>query len=170
MRIKKVKVTKENKIMMVYEVRNQKGIFTDEYSFTCSEEARPEFYTAMENLREHVIDMCELPADYIDRIRVRGVSFSYGGGNDTMGATISAAMSLENSYSALNLLTPHKASEMYNPNTPDDEKQLLTGDCIDALLALQAECIRYIEGERAQGSLFPMESASPDNAEAEQLN
>lgn len=46
---------------------------------------------------------------------------------------------------------------MYCPDTPEDEKQLLTGKCIDVLEALQAECEAYIKGDRAQGSLFPPE-------------
>jgi hypothetical protein len=154
LRIKKVKVTKEQKIMMVYEMRNKKGIFADEYSFTCSEEARPEFYAALKDMAQDVLEMCELPENYMDRITVRGVSFSYGGENDTLGATISAAMELKNSYPNLNINTPHKAAEMYCPDTPDDEMQLLSGDCFERLEILLKECEKYVKGERAQGSLF----------------
>jgi hypothetical protein len=159
MRIRKVKITKYNQVIMVYESgsRNQ-----DEYSFTCSEKARPEFYKALEAMSEFVLDMCELPESYTDRIKVRGVSYSYGGENDTMGATISASMTLEESYQALNLVTPHKASEMYCPDTPDDDKQLLSGDCVEALKKLITECELYIKGDRAQGSLFP--EATVDNS------
>jgi hypothetical protein len=151
MRIKKVKITKYGQVSMSYEqgAHNQ-----DEYSFTCSEKARPEFYKTLEDLREHVLDMCELPANYLDRITVRGVSYSYGGEAEVMGATISASMRLDNSYQALNINTPHKASAMYNPDTPDDEMQLLSEDCIEVLSELQYECEKYIKGDRAQGSLF----------------
>ncbi len=62
MRIKKVKVTKYNQIHMIY---TQGKYNQDEYSFTCSEKARPEFYEAMSALAEYVIDMCELPEDYL---------------------------------------------------------------------------------------------------------
>lgn len=170
MRIRKVKITKYNQIHMVYDAGPGNG---DEYQFTCRDKARPEFYSALEAMAEHVIDMCELPDNYLDKITVRGVSYSWGGENETMGATITAAMELEKSYQALNLVTPHKASAMYNPETPDDEKQLLTGDCIDALEHLMAECLLYIEGERAQGSLFPVEDAAVEvvkNTEPAQLN
>lgn len=153
MRIRKVKITKYNQISMVYE---QGSSNQDEYSFTCSEKARPEFYTALANMAEFVLDMCELPESYLERITIRGVSYSYGGDNDTMGAVISASMNLEESYQALNLVTPHKASAMYCPDTPDDEKQLLSGDCIEALKALIIECEAYVKGDRAQGSLFPV--------------
>lgn len=167
MRIRKVKSTKYNQIHMVYEAGPSNG---DEYQFTCRDQAKPEFYEALAAMAEHVIDMCELPLGYLDRIKVRGVSFSYGGENDTMGATISATMELEQSYQDLNLVTPHKASAMYCPDTPDDEKQLLAGDCIDALKALLFECERYIQGERAQGSLFPEILAQEAVTEPAQLN
>lgn len=153
MRIKKVKVTSENKISMVYEQISKTGAW-DEFSFTCSEDARPAFYAALKKLATHVIEMCELPESYSDRITVRGVSFSYGGENEVMGATISAGMELKYSHPNLNLNTPHKASAMYNENTPDDEMQLLSGDCVDDLENLQKECEAYIKGDRAQESLF----------------
>lgn len=170
MRIRKVKITKYNQIHMVYDAGPGNG---DEYQFTCRDKARPEFYSALEAMAEHVIEMCELPDRYLDRITVRGVSYSYGGENDTMGATISAAMELEESYQPLNLVTPHKASSMYNPDTPDDDRQLLTGDCIAALETLRDECELYIKGERAQGSLFPVEGATVEatkETEPAQLN
>lgn len=156
MRIRKVKVTKEKKISMAYEVRNKKGGW-DEFTFICADEPRSEFHTALEVLAEHVIDMCELPPAYLEKIKVRGVSFSFGGENDTMGATISAAMELQNSHPDLNINTPHKAVEMYNPETPEDDMQLLSGKCIEALSELITECEAYIKGDRAQGSLFPVE-------------
>ena len=156
MRIRKVKVTKEKRISMAYEVPNKKGSW-DEFTFVCSDEPRQEFFTALAVLAEHVIEMCELPAAYLEKIKVRGVSFSFGGENDTMGATISASMVLINSHPDLNINTPHKAVEMYNPETPEDYMQLLSGECIEALSELITECEAYIKGERAQGSLFPVE-------------
>jgi len=151
-RIKKVKITSEDKISMVYEKQSKIGGW-DEYSFACSEQARPEFYKAMDNLAVHVIDMCELPENYLPRIKVRGVSFSYGGEAQVMGATISAQMELEMSHSNLNLNTPHKASEMYS-DSPPDPMQLLSTGCVQDLLNLQRECEAYINGDRAQASMF----------------
>ena len=152
MRIKKIKITSDNKIKVAYEKRNKIG--WDEYSFACSDEPRPELYTALKALAPHVIEMCELPEDYLPRIDVRGVTYSYGGENEVMGATIVSQMKLENSYVKLNLNTPHKASEPYSENSPPDEMQLLTDDCIDALEELCEEVNLYIEGERAQQTLF----------------
>ncbi|MCK9326537.1 MAG: hypothetical protein M0P69_13685 [Bacteroidales bacterium] len=154
MRIKKVKLTKERKILINYDAQSKNGLW-DEYSMTCSEQARPEFYAAMEALGAHVVEMCELPENYLAKIKVKGVSFSYAGEKEgVMGATISAQMELKNSHPDLNLNTPHKAEAMYNENTPDDDKQLLSGDCVEALESLQEECKAYISGDRAQEALF----------------
>lgn len=107
----------------------------------------------------------------MDRITVHGVSYSYGGETEVMGATIVASMKLEESYQELNIITPHKASAMYCPDTPDDEKQLLTGDCIDRLETLVEECELYIRGDRAQGNLFPeIQPQKREPADQAQLN
>lgn len=151
-RFKKIKITSEEKINIVYEKTNNSGKM-DEYSMTCSDKARPEFYDVMQALATEVIDMCELPNDYIDRILVRSVSFSYGGDKEVMGATITAQMVLNKSNCNLNLNTPHKASDSYSDGDAD-EKQLLSADCIDALKALCAEAELYIDGDRAQMKLF----------------
>ena len=46
---------------------------------------------------------------------------------------------------------------MHKPDTPEDDMQLLSGKCIEALSDLIIECEAYVKGERAQGSLFPVE-------------
>lgn len=76
-RMKKIKVTSDNKIMMMYEKQVREN--WDEYSFTSSEKAKPSFYEAITKLAPHVIELCELPDGYLERVTVRGVSFSYGG-------------------------------------------------------------------------------------------
>lgn len=152
MRIKKVKITNEKKVSMVYEKQSKTGVW-DEYSFTCSEDARPEFHQAMNKLALHVIEMCELPDTYLTKITVCGVSFSYAGEKQVMGATISAQMSLDYSYQNLNLNTPHKASDSYSDNPPD-EMQILSSQCISDLRSLQEECVAYINGDRAQATMF----------------
>lgn len=151
-RVKKVKIGSDKKITMAYEQLSKSGSW-DEYSFTCSDLARRSFYGAMEDLAKHVVEMCELPPEYTSKIEVRGVSVSYGGEKEVMGATISAGMKLENSNCNLNLNTPHKASDSYSDGLADD-KQLLPGKCIIDLKALYAECELYINGDRAQTSLF----------------
>jgi hypothetical protein len=166
LRIKKVKVTKEKRILIMYEKKGKNG-WWDEYSLTCSEDARPEFHQTLRDLRTHVLDMCELPENYLDRLTVRGVSFSYGGEAEVMGATISASMELYESNQGLNINTPHKAEDSYC-DAPADPKQLLDAKCIKCLDRLMEESELYIQGDRAQGSLFP--EVIKENIEAAQLN
>jgi hypothetical protein len=157
MQIKKVKVTKEGKISMEY-TQGAKGL-QDEYTFTCSQKARPEFYQAFSDLRTDVIEICELDADaaggsteyYLSRITVKGVSFSYGGEDETMGAVLIAELRLDNS-NPLNLITPHKPSDLYGET--GDPKMCLSADCIEHLEKLTKEAELYIKGDRAQASMF----------------
>lgn len=152
-RIRKIKFTTTNKISVSYEQMNKKIQTWDEYSFTCSDPPKPSLNKAMRDLIPHVIEMCELPVEYIDRITVTGVSFSYGGEQEVMGATITSQMKLSLSNCDLNLNTPHKASASYSEYEADP-KQLLSEDCIDALYALCDEIQLYIQGERAQTNMF----------------
>lgn len=152
-RIKKIKFTPTDKISIQYEKRNPKISTWDEYSMTCADLPRPQLRIAMQNLRTYVIEMCELPKNYLDRITVTGVSFSYGGEKEVMGATITSQMKLSFSNCGLNLNTPHKASESYT-DYEADPKQLLSCECIVALDELCDEVIKYINGERAQVSMF----------------
>ena len=151
MRIKKIKMTREGKIQMEYEVKNPKG-GSDEFSFSCADEPKPSFIVALNDLKPDVLEMCELPDDYLDRIRVSGVSFSYGGENETMGAVIIASMVLYKSNVALNLNTPHKTEDFYGET--GDEKQLLNPKCVSRLNRLVEEAEDYVKGIRAQGNLF----------------
>lgn len=151
MRFKKIKLTKEGKTQIEYEVRSQKGDW-DEFSLSCSDEPKPEFRNALIDLGHDVVEMCELPDNYLGRIVVRGVSFSYGGEEEVMGAVIIAQMSLRKSNIPLNLNTPHKASAPYSES--GDDSQLLTDKCIERLEVLTEEAVDYVKGIRAQGNLF----------------
>lgn len=154
MRIKKIKITKTDKINIEYEKFNETANTWDEYSLTCADAPRPELKQALHDLNVHVIDICELPEHYVCRIMVTGVSFSYGGENEVMGATIISQMQLLSSNCNLNLNTPHKASDSYNDEFEADPDQLLSDDCVDALDLLCDEVELYIKGERAQTTLF----------------
>jgi len=148
---------------MQYEEANAKGDF-DEFSFTCAEEARPEFYSALQGLRVFVVEMCELPGEYANRIDIRGVSVSYGGDKQVMGATISSSMALARSNCGLNLNTPHKAEESYS-DTPAQEEALLSEECVEALHELYEQCVQYIRGYRAQQDLFMPETDKEETEE-----
>ena len=150
MRFKKISVTKENKINLIYEI--ERAVQYDEFSMTSSSIAKDSFHDAMQALVEDVIELCELPENYAKRIIVKGVSFSYGGERQVMGATIIAQMLLKKSNIPLNLNTPHKIEEFYAKD--GDPKQILNGDCVERLLILTKEAEAYVDGERLQVKLF----------------
>lgn len=129
----------------------------DEYSIKCRDVPRGEFIRAMSELNRHVVEMCELPDIALYRVQTRSVSLNYGGENETLGATISAQMELLKSNQPLNINTPNKTVEPYNKDTPWDEKICLTEECTDAIYELIEEANLYIDGTRAQGSLFEAE-------------
>jgi hypothetical protein len=153
MRINKVKVTKEGKIAIEYQILKG-GSNYDDYSLKCSEKALGSFYAAIYAFRESVVKLCELPEEFTERIVVKGVTFSYGGERETMGAVIVAQLILNLSDGNLNLNTPHKAVEMYNEDSEPREEAVFDEDTIGCLEQLEKEAVKYVNGERAQGSLL----------------
>ena len=104
--IDKVKV-KEEKIEISYKKTAQDGA-QDEYAFRCHDKALPSFYDAMEILALDVCKICELPENYVEGMKVSGVSYSWT--NGIMGAVITAQKSLLKSNAPLIINTPNKAS------------------------------------------------------------
>jgi hypothetical protein len=151
MRFKKIKLTKEGKVQAEYEINNEKGT-TDEYSFSCTDEPKPSFRQAMADLAQDVVEICELSDDDLNRIGVSGVSLSWGGENETMGAVIIAYMMLTKSSGNLNLNTPHKIADYYGET--GDRQQLLNPKCVERIETLIAEAEDYVKGIRAQANLF----------------
>lgn len=137
----------------------------DEYTMKCTEAPHPNFLKSLEVFKTHVTDICELPAEYAERIIVRGISLNYGGEDDVMGCVIIAGMELQNSNAPLNLNTPNKIECMYNPDMPDDEKVLMSADMREDIEELIHEANLYVEGERAQTNLFAEEVKEPQDAE-----
>lgn len=143
----------DDSIKIEYEELNRNGGW-DEYSMKSAEEPAPSFEHALDDLAPHVEQMCELTTNdhQVHPYTVRGVSFSYGGDHDVMGATITAERTLTNSNSPLILNTPHKIAEPYAEGS--DETQVMTNDCLIDLERLQNEAEDYLEGKRAQMDMF----------------
>ncbi|PIV86943.1 hypothetical protein COW49_02430 [Candidatus Kaiserbacteria bacterium CG17_big_fil_post_rev_8_21_14_2_50_51_7] len=111
----------------------------DVYSLGCRQAPKQEFIKSLATLTPSVINICELPKDYIVGMTVCGVSFSKSRG--AMGATITALKTLNDSDVPLVLTTPHI------PLAPGSE----TWAALDEVLR-QSEL--YVNGERAQGAMF----------------
>lgn len=150
MRFNKIKVSKDGRYRFEYEVTKNDGE-NDEFTYSSKDKARPEFPATLDKLKPFVREICELPASYESKIQVRGVSFSYGGDSEVMGATITSVMTLEKSTAPLILNTPHKTEAFYSEH--GDDRQLLPEGCVEVLNDLCDEAELYIKGERAQGRL-----------------
>ena len=123
----------------------------DEYVVTCNARPAPSFLAALAALRTHVGTICELPVEYVERLDVRGASYSYGGKAEVMGATITALKSLTTARAPLVLNTPHLASA---PMSETDEAPLLAPLAGTALETLAREALRYVDGHREQSEMF----------------
>ena len=155
LKIKKDKKT--DRVTLEYQ-KKKKDDGLDEFSFSSFDKPLPEFDTALLGLRKYVLEICEYPLndDFLTRITVTGVSFSYGGDNDVMGATLIAQLALKECDAPLNLNTPHLAGDYYS-ESGGSEKQLMPDNMATDLEKLIAEAERYLYGERAQGELFGSE-------------
>jgi hypothetical protein len=155
LRWKKIKRDSVNRVHLEYEQRN--GKTWDEHMMTSADEPAKAFPEAMNALAEHVLDICELPAEWLNRIRVSGVSFSYGGDAEVRGATLIATRRLDHA-NPMNLITPHKPEDSYSGNEVEPET-LLSPACVRALDALCEAAQAYLNGERAQLALPGMMDA-----------
>ncbi len=149
-RIRKIKLSDE-KVKIEYEILAGDKI-KEEYSLTSIDKPLPSFSKAMQVLAQSVVEICELPDIDINHITVYGVSFSYGGEKQVMGAVITAQKKLKKTDAPLNLNTPHKTEDFYGET--GNASQLLDDLTVDKLYAVMEEAKKYIDGERKQGDLF----------------
>jgi len=144
---------KGEEIQIQYETKRQVG--EDEEvtltTLTSKDKPRPEFDQALHRLIPHVIDICELPKPYKQGMEISGVSYSYGGDDETMGATITALKTLAATNAPLVLNTPHKPSAPYSEGA--DKSNCLTGEAVEHLEGVIIEAEKFINGDRAQGEL-----------------
>ena len=154
--ITKVKLSKDSKVHIEYQIprTTESGNDFDQFTLNCIDKPLPAFELAMLNLRKHVLDICEMPVNDTEvmKIKVNGVSFSYSGDNYVMGATIMASKTLAKSNSPLLINTPHKFDQPQNEN--QGTEMCLSDDCVNVLVELLEQAEKYIDGERTQLEMF----------------
>lgn len=142
-RIRKIKLSE--KVKIEYEILEGDEV-KEEYSLTSIDKPLPSFSEAMQVFAQSVVEICELPDEDINHITVSGVSFSYGGEKQVMGAVITAQKKLKKTNASLNLNTPHKTEDFYGET--GSASQLLDDETVDKLYTVTEEAKRYIKGER----------------------
>ena len=153
MRIRKVKITTDDKIYIEYEREDKQGQW-DLFTITCAGQPRPKFFKAMEALKKHAGDLLELDLPE-DQLKVRGVTYSYSEEKGVMGAVVSFRYKLKKSGTSMALNSPHKPEHEYR----EDKKKpkpasFLTKGCVEDLVKLKVECQEYLKGERQQQTLL----------------
>jgi len=152
MRIKKIKI-EDSKVFIEYQIVRPEGK-SENYTLETTDKPLESFRKALQGLVGYIGEICELPDHYCNSIKVRGVSFSYGGEKNVLGATITGLKSLNTANSPLTINTPHLPSEPYSPGS---ETYTLPSECYYQLLDVQEEAVKFIEGDREadpQQSLF----------------
>ncbi|HEY9610485.1 hypothetical protein [Allocoleopsis sp.] len=133
--IHKIKVTK-NGVSIIYD----DPAFSGEPDGVAREgkgEARPSFYKAMNALRDNVINICLLDPNGWDAAEITGVTLKHLDGD--IGVVITAQNKNEELASPININTPYLIA--------DQELKA-------KLERVQAEARDYLNGKRAQVSLF----------------
>lgn len=133
------------KVVIVYTVDRESGGDPDEYSLKSADTPSVEFTMALQALKRDVVDICEFPSTDEKKFTVRGVSLSHTDG--VLGVVITALKLVETANAPLVINTPHLAQTDTAPSLP-----IATADRIKTLCE-QAQ--KYVDGERAQGELFP---------------
>jgi len=134
----KVKALKQGAEIHYDEWNNNTNSF-DRKVLKSEETPHPDFHKALEELRDEVLNICEIDDDP-GSITVTGVSLSWSEGD--YGAVISSTRELRDKNLPLNLNTPVLWSDV----SEGAEGQMLPEQTIDKLQRLMVECERYIQG------------------------
>lgn len=151
-RIKLVKITKEDRIEIHYELKSEYGGW-DYCTVNSGETGRAEFYTAIEQIGSHATGICELPGSYLP-VEVRAIRFTHSGMYGTLGAVITFRKKLRGG-TYLYLATPHRYSEPHQER--GDLSVCLTPACVNDLTRVMREATKYLNGDRRQLGLFGTE-------------
>ncbi len=130
----------------------------DEFTLKSGDEPRGTLITQLNAMSQHVVDLCELPADYAANIQVIGITVTYSD-DDIQGLGISALRTLENTDQPMVLNTPHFTRDPYSPTAPSDVG-VFSGRCAADLDRLEELIFDYVDGDRAQMDLFGYQEAT----------
>lgn len=152
-RILEVKVSRDkNWIQIEYERKDELGRWMRDRPRR-QEAATPEFYKAYNDLTEDVISLCELRDEDVNLIEIKSVKFNYAGDNEVLQAEIKGIKNYANSKGGLSFTTPKKSKEFFS-ESHNDEENLFSKETSKRLDLLCFEAFGYLEGKRAQVSLF----------------
>jgi len=138
-----------SKVRIEYEVTRKDGD-PDEYTLHSADKPLPEFDEALQALAADVVTICELNPSDVDKLKVRGVTLTHT--NGILGVCVTALKTLKSSNAPLVINTPHLPEESYSEG--DDNAPVMPSGMAMRVAAVEAQARRYVDGERAQASLF----------------
>lgn len=145
-----VNVTKSSIKICYDRVRNGRA---ETYTMVSTEKPRPELYKSMKELAAPVAGLLEIETKNLNhRIRPYQVKFEYNS-NDQMSAVIESEFFCPLASAHVTIKTPKKR-EPIDPEKDTQEDMFFVPYTVDCLRTVQAEAIRFIDGERAQTTLF----------------
>lgn len=146
--IKKVKVLKEGGLGV------EVGICSDGNSFKgeigSEGRAAPEMAVAIEELKDHVIEMCEQGRESI--VKICSISFSYHGERKVQGATVSFQKILSEGNAGITINSPLKYAEEVTNTTP--QSQIMSEKLAELMATITMEAKNFVTGVREQTDLF----------------
>lgn len=146
-KIKKIHIKKKktgDQINISYEVYEKGDVKT--VVFSSEDEPLHSFTQALEDLTDCIAKIFQFSPKYAESLEARGISLSYQGADERMGAVFSAVMTRETSSRPFNLHTPL----LLEPSEDgDDDGPVLSPACLKRIDDLVSEAYDYLDGKRA---------------------
>lgn len=158
MLIDSVKLMKDDRVGIAYS--KPSGDLMIDSQLKCPERATPEFYIALRKLEQVVKDICELDTD--KKVSVTGVTYTYIGENQIMGAKIHTKLQIITG-ETIDITTPFRYSEHPTNATPDSK--VMEHKIEEIFVAVSEACKGYIAGKREQTKMDLDQEEATDTPE-----
>lgn len=153
MRVLKIKMNDDTVLIEYKKKSNSENGGYNKFTIESKEQASPEFKLNLQELSIFVPMMYDLPTEYAEDMKVLGVTFSYRGDDEVMGATVSAKRPVSTSNSPAIFHTPMTFSSS-GSDMPLPDSKFLPEAMVEILEKLQDNAKDFINGERAQTNMF----------------
>jgi hypothetical protein len=140
---------REDEVFVCYDLSIRPGIWA-KIPYKTNDAAAPSFYRAMQGLAPVVVELCDLPPEWVKEIKVTGLSMTHSE-DGVMTASISVERVLGDGRSRMEFTTPKRADAPMNGSL--DYSSCLSDAAVAAIDAACHEAEAFIDGERAQMTL-----------------
>ena len=146
--IKKVKLMKEEGVSVEVNMSSDGNSFNG--GIGSKKAPAPEMTKAIEDLKEHVIEMCELSKK--STIKICSISFSYHGEVEVQGAIVTFQKKLMSGNAVITINSPLKYGKEVTESTP--KSQIMSEGMAELMETITSEAKKFVKGVREQTDLF----------------